>query len=110
MYLKAGEDLDVLVDGFNGTGYMWMNNLDYADRKGLDVDGHIAFLKDEKYLDDQLFNDDSDGKQMMGGQSSSKISFSTTEGHDFNEAIRFAYQRPWMMKGDFPAKRQDFIG
>ena len=77
IYLKAGEDLDVLVDGLRGTGYMWMNNLEYAQRKGEDVDGKIAFVKNEKYLDDQLFYDESeDGKQMMmGGQSSSKISF-----------------------------------
>ena len=24
--------------------------------------------------------------------------------------IQFAYERPWMMKGDFPARRQDFPG
>lgn len=33
VYLKAGEDLDVLVDGFNGSGYMWMNNIEYAKRQ-----------------------------------------------------------------------------
>ena len=108
VYLKAGEDIDVLVDGFNGTGYMWMNNLDYAVRKNSKADGdHIDYVSEDKY-DDQIYDfldDPMDGKMMMGGQSASKISFSTKSGEDFDEVIRFAYERPWMMKGEFPASR-----
>jgi len=56
VYLKAGEDIDVLVDGFNGTGYMWMNNLDYAERNNSKIaGGHIDYVKEEKY-DDQMYD------------------------------------------------------
>ena len=34
IFLKSGENLEVLVDGFNGSGYSWMNNLEYAKRNG----------------------------------------------------------------------------
>ena len=56
VYLKAGEDIDVLVDGFNGTGYMWMNNLDYAARNNNKAEGdHIDFVSEDKY-DDQMYD------------------------------------------------------
>ena len=59
IYLKAGEDLDVLVDGFNGSGYSWMNNIEYAKRNDNELDGHIDFVKEEDYEDEMLdFLDD----------------------------------------------------
>lgn len=59
VYLKAGEDLDVLVDGFNGSGYSWLNNLEFAERNDLANEGHINFESEENYEDEMLdFLDD----------------------------------------------------
>ena len=77
-------------------------------RKNSKAEGdHIDYVSEDKY-DDHIYDfldDPMDGKMMMGGQSASKISFSTKSGEDFDEVIRFAYERPWMMKGEFPASR-----
>ena len=111
IYLKSGEILEVLVDGFNGTGYSWMNNLEYAERNNLPTQGsHIDYIDEEDYFEDELYDylDDPLDGFMPGHQKSAKVTFETHEGEDFTEVIRFAYERPWLMKGNFPATRQDF--
>ena len=29
IYIKAGEPLDVLLDGYAGTGFAWVNDIEY---------------------------------------------------------------------------------
>ena len=68
IYLKAGEPLDVLLDGQTGTGFTWINELQWQQRLNEDADDsaedednesessatdtNITFLKSEKIEDD----------------------------------------------------------
>ena len=36
IYMKAGEPLDVLIDGNAGTGFAWVNNVDWQSHKTSD--------------------------------------------------------------------------
>jgi len=38
IYLKAGEPLDVLLDGQTGTGFTWINELQWQQRLNEDAD------------------------------------------------------------------------
>ena len=116
IWMKAGETLDVLFDGQPGTGYSWMNDIEYAQMQNDEYarEGHVDFLEVQDYNDapamdfDLLgaeLNDDEDEidyRQMPGSKRSFDHIFNTVEGEDFDEQIKFAYVRPWMLRGEFP--------
>ena len=45
IYLKAGETLDVLVDGQYSTGFRWINNIAFAKTKENVKTGHVDFVE-----------------------------------------------------------------
>ena len=62
VYLKAGEQIDVLLGGTHGTGYRWISNIGYAKMKqeyGSEKDvsarqahvGHIGVIDEADYED-----------------------------------------------------------
>ena len=62
VYLKAGEQIDVLLGGTHGTGYRWISNIGYAQMKTeyeaeKDVSarkakkGHIGVVAEDDYED-----------------------------------------------------------
>lgn len=108
IYLKAGEPIDVLLDGQAGTGFTWVSNLDWLQQNGEDVASPIRFKKSKQIEDDSdAFADpDYEGFRSMGRKQSYRHSFKTEVGQDFNEVISFVYARPWMLK-KFPQNRAE---
>mmetsp|Transcript_24439 Transcript_24439/g.30406 ORF Transcript_24439/g.30406 Transcript_24439/m.30406 type:complete len:294 (+) Transcript_24439:38-919(+) len=113
IYLRAGEPLEVLLDGQAGTGFTWINSVDWAQRLPGDQDAqpahaHIAFEEQSEFDDDRgAFEDtDYDGFLSMGRKHSYRHSFSTKAGQDFEDAIKFVFARSWMLK-EFPETRAD---
>ena len=63
VYLKAGEQIDVLLGGIHGTGYRWISDIGYAKMKMEDqteelepsvqevMNGHIGVINEDEYED-----------------------------------------------------------
>ena len=122
VYIKAGETLDFLLDGYDGTGYRWVNNIAFAQQNNENIGGHINFIEETKLSDDRLdfggfLNDDEEESSskiienvQMGGMTNFRHSFQTVEDVDFDEVITFVHERPWMMNNEFPETRFDTQG
>jgi len=106
MYIKAGETLEVLVDGMSGTGYKWISNVDYQQQLNDKAPGHIQFVEETKMQDAPrgFFGNDDESEVMMGGKKSYQLNFSTEEGSEYDEELKFVYARSWMLK-EFPEER-----
>lgn len=106
IYMKAGESLRVLLDGQRGTGYRWISNLGYEALQGNEPNGAISFVEEKTLEDDQVnfFATDLESaneyKSMAGRLATYEHLFSTQPGSDFEEEIKFVYERPWLMKED----------
>lgn len=75
-------------------------------------DGHVDFLKKEDYREptyetswEMSLDDDEDEVEprggMMGSSHSYKYSFDTLKGADFDQEVKFVYERSWMLH-EFP--------
>jgi len=129
IYLKAGEPIDVLLDGQTGTGFTWINELEWQQRLSEEddiddssedednkaenpaSDNHIIFVKSQKIEDDHLGYQAErfESFRSMGHKQNYRHSFKTTKGKDFDEMIKFVYAREWMLK-EFPQNRSEASG
>ena len=111
IYIKSGESIDVLLDGNVGTGYKWINSVDYANNTDNDHfnTNNIHFQGESKVEDDPvgMLGGAQDMRMAsMGHATTWKHTFNTEDGLDFAEDIKFVYERPWMLHS-FPETRSE---